>query len=72
MTITFSPVDPTSGQPDKVYSFGQLDEEVFSLRETITIAQEILGVYFIPNLTPDFEGIYFYLEDGSFMRVGLD
>ena len=72
MTITFSPLDSASGQPDKMYSFGQLDEEDYSLRETITIAQEILGVYFIPNNTPDYEGIYFYLEDGSFVRVGMD
>ena len=29
-------------------------------------------MYFIPNVGPDYEGIYFYLEDGSFERVGLD
>ena len=26
----------------------------------------------IPNGTPDYEGIYFYLENGSFERVGMD
>ena len=72
MKFTFSPLDQTSGLPDKIYSFGPLDEEVYSKRESITITQEILGVYFIPNVTPDYEGISFYLEDGSFKRIGMD
>ena len=29
-------------------------------------------MYFIPNASPDYEGIYFYLEDSSFVRVGRD
>ena len=29
-------------------------------------------MYFIPNVTPDYEGISFYLEDGSYLRVGMD
>ena len=60
------------GLLDKIYSFGQLDGEEINKREIITITQEILAVYFIPNNSPDFEGISFYLEDGSFERVGLD
>ena len=47
MTFTFSPLDSASGLPDKIYTFGQRDEEVPSKRESIAIAQEILGVYFI-------------------------
>ena len=43
-----------------------------SKRESITLTQEILGVYLIPNVSPDYEGIYFYLEDGTFQRVGLN
>ena len=42
------------------------------MRESITITQEILGVYLLPASSPDYEGIYFYLEDGSFERVGMD
>ena len=42
------------------------------MRETIHITQEIIGVYFIPNYSPDYEGISFYLEDGSFARIGMD
>ena len=29
-------------------------------------------MYFIINDSPDYEGISFQLEDGSFLRVGLD
>ena len=72
MTFTFSPLASASGLPDKIYSYGELDGENQSKRESITITQEILGVYFIPNKTPDYEGISFYLQDGSFERVGLD
>ena len=70
MTFTFSPLDSTSGLPDKIYSFGQLDHEDITKREIIPITQEILGAYLIPNATPDYEGISFYLEDGSFLRIG--
>ena len=72
MSFTFSPLDSASGLPDKMHSYGELDGEEPSKRESIAITQEILGVYFIPNRTPDYEGISFYLEDGSFERVGLD
>ena len=72
MTFIFSPLDSASGLPDKILTFGTLDGEVLSKRESIIITQEILGVYFIPNSSPDYEGISFYLEDGSFVRAGLD
>ena len=65
-------MDSASALLDKIYSFGQLDGENISKRESITLTQEILGVYLIPNDSPDYEGICFYLEDGSFERVGLD
>ena len=29
-------------------------------------------MYFILNNTPDYEGISFYLADGTYLRVGLD
>ena len=72
MSITFSPLDSSTGLPDKVYSFGTLYGEDVNLRESITISQEIIGAYFIPNVGPDYEGISFLLEDGTYLRVGLD
>ena len=63
MTLTFSPVDPASALPDKVYSFGTLEYEDVALREDISITQEIIGVYLLPNATPDFEGVFFLFED---------
>ena len=72
MTVTFSPLDSSSGLPDKIYSFGTLYGEDVNLRESITISQEIIGAYFIPNVGPDYEGISFLLEDGTYLRVGLD
>ena len=69
--VTFSPLDSTSGLPNKIYSFGPLDGENPSKRETISFTQEIVGIYAIPNLTsPDYEGFSFLLEDGSYERFG--
>ena len=70
MTVKFS--DIVSSMPDKIYSFGDLDGTLRSLDESVTITQEIIGAYLIPNLSPDIEGISFVLEDGSFVRVGMD
>ena len=72
MTVTFSALDSSSGLPDKVYSFGTLNQENVSKREEITISQEIIGAYLIPNVTPDYEGISFLLEDDTYLRVGMD
>ena len=73
MTLIFSPTDSSSGLADKVYSYGRLDGEDLSIRETIAVTQEIVGVYFIPNLpSSDYEGICFLMEDGSIERVGQD
>ena len=69
-TVTFS--DTVTSLPDKIYSFGELDGVDLSFTETVTITQEIVGAYFIPNDTPDFEGISLQLEDGSFVRFGMD
>lgn len=62
--------DTISGLPDKVISFGPFDNEYS--RNTVDFNQEVIGIYFIPNLTPDFEGISFLLEDGSYLRIGED
>ena len=72
MTVTFSPLDSSLSLPDKLYSFGTLYKENSSKRESITISQEITGVYLIFNDTPDYEGISFLLEDDTYVRVGLD
>ena len=32
----------------------------------------MIGIYFVPNVSPDFEGISFLLEDGTFERIGKD
>ena len=73
LTLVFSPTDSSSGLADKVYSYGNLDGEDVSKRETIVVTQEIVGLYFIPNLvSPDYEGICFLMEDGSIERVGQD
>ena len=39
---------------------------------TVDLEQEVIGIYFIPNGTPDFEGISFLLEDGTYKRIGED
>ena len=70
MTVKFS--DIVSDMPDKIYSFGDLDGSDSSLEESATITQEIIGAHLILNGSPDLEGISFLLEDGSFLRVGLD
>lgn len=70
MTVTFSALDPASGLPDRLYSFGTLYGEDVSKRESVTISQEIIGVYFIPNVSPDYEGISFLLADETFLRFG--
>ena len=71
-TVTFSPVDSSSVLLDKIYSFGGRDYEATSMMEEVEITQEVLGVYFIPDAGPDYEGLVLYLEDGSYERVGLD
>ena len=32
----------------------------------------MIGIYFVPNVGPDYEGISFLLEDGTFVRIGED
>ena len=68
--MTLSPVDPLSPLPDHTYTWGNYQGEVS--RDILNFTQEIKAVYFIPNVSPDFEGIVFYLEDGTFHRIGLD
>ena len=72
MTVTFSALESSSGISDKIYSFGTLNQEDTSKRESIPISKEIIGAYLIPNLSPDYEGISFLLEDDTYLRVGLD
>ena len=59
-----------SGLPDQIYTFGYYDNEVS--RQTINFTQEVKGIYLLPNFSPDFEGIIFYLEDGTYERIGVD
>ena len=64
----FSPTDPSSGYPDKEYLFGSINAG--DAIDDISFTQEVIGIYLIPNLSPDFEGICFLLEDGSIVRIG--
>lgn len=32
----------------------------------------MIGIYFIGNISPDYEGIVFLLEDGTYERIGID
>lgn len=38
--------------------------------EIVYFSNEVTGIYFIPNFSPDYEGIVFELEDGSYERIG--
>ena len=68
--MVFSPTITGSELSDKIYSFGEFDNE--DSRDVVNFTQEVLGLYFIVNPSPDYEGISFYLEDGTFERIGLD
>ena len=71
-TMTYSALDSSAGLPDKIYTLGPYDNEVTSLREELYFSQEIIGVYLLGNASPDYEGIFFLLEDYSIHRIGLD
>ena len=42
------------------------------MTDDISFSQEVVGIYLLPNVTPDFEGLFFLLEDGSILRIGQD
>lgn len=71
-TLTFSALDSTAGAPDKIFSFGSLDDEAASLRDEVTFTQEVIGVFGLNDYTPEYEGLFFMLEDGSIKRIGRD
>ena len=54
--------------PDEVYTWGVYYDE--DSRDVVYFTQEVIGIYFIPDDDPDFEGISFLLEDGSIKRIG--
>lgn len=45
---------------------------MLSIRDTVSINQEVIGVYVIPSKAPDYEGVSFLLEDNSIVRIGRD
>ena len=61
--MIFSAIDPTSGYPDKEYLFGSMIGSISD--DDISFAQEVIGIYILTNKSPDFEGIFFLLEDQS-------
>ena len=70
--MTFSALDSTAGAPDKILSFGSLDNENASKRDQVTFTQEVVGVLGLNDDTPEYEGIFFLLEDGTIERIGRD
>ena len=55
---------------DEVYTWGIYKDE--ESRDVVYFTQEVIGIYFIPDNDPDFEGISFLLEDGSIERIGRE
>ena len=52
--------------------FGQLDDRVYELTDTVTFRQEVTGILTMPNNAGEFAfaSIYFLLENGTIERIG--
>ena len=68
--IVFSAIDVGAGLPDKEYLFGSTIGS--TLEQEVTFTNEVIGLYFLNNNSPDIEGIFFLTEDGGVSRIGED
>ena len=65
----FAPTDPSSGNANKEYLFGSTVGSVSM--DDISFGQEVVGIYLLPNGSPDFEGLFFLLQDKTtILRIG--